>query len=235
MKKLLCVLLFALTCITYSSAQSKMQSVYEIRHAFDFYLHHKSNTAAISANSSANDVRGSAYLNDDFIEGTVYTTSKTKFVAVPLRYNIYNDQVEFRNAEGQIFAIATPEVIEKIEIGECKIEYIPIQASTKVSKSFLEVLEKGEASLYCRQKVILEQAQSAGAYKAAQPARFIRKADEYYIRIGKEAAKPISKKRDLQNIFSHKGKDINAYIKNNKIRPGNIEALRELVIYYNSL
>ncbi len=235
MKKLLSILFFAFTCFIGANAQADMQSVYEIRHAFDFYLHNKAQTQMANSSLYAENIQGSPYLNDEFIKGTVFTTSKTQFVDVPLRYNIYSKQLEFLNADEQILAIAVPEIIEKVEFGDFHMEYIPYQNGKKISKGYFLVMEKGDASLYCRHNVVLEQAKSAAAYQSAQPPRFIRKSDLFYIRINKEAAKPVAKKRELQAIFSNKGKEISTFLKKNKIKPKNAESLKALVIYYNSL
>ena len=52
---------------------------------------------------------------DEFITGTIFTTSKTQYVNMSLRYNIYNDQLEFKTPEDKILVMAAPEIIEKIE------------------------------------------------------------------------------------------------------------------------
>lgn len=235
MKKLLCFLYFGLTCLIYTNAQEGLFVGYNTKQAFDFFLTNKSGTELLDASLVSEKIEGSPYLNDEFIEGNVYTTSKTRFVDVPLRYNIYNDQVEFRNADDQVLAIATPEIIELVEFGEFRMEYIPFLNGKKILNGYFLVLEKGEASLYVKSNVILEQAKQAVAYQDAQPASFIRRSDEFYIKIGKEAAKPASKKKDLQEIFTDMDSSISAYLKNNKVRPDNLESLKELVIHYNSL
>ncbi|MFW6369870.1 MAG: hypothetical protein ACOC10_01540 [Bacteroidota bacterium] len=235
MKKLLCILFLAVTCFPDAFSQDGLLVGYNTKQAIDFFRTNKSGNELIDASHAAEKIQGSPYLNDEFIEGNVYTTSKTRFVNVPLRYNIYNDQVEFRNADDQVLAIAAPDVIEQVEFGEFQMEYIPFLDRKKISKGYFVVLEKGDASLYFRPNVILEQAKQAAAYQDAQPPRFIRRSDEYYIKIGKDAAKPASKKKDLLNIFTDTGKDVSTFIKNNKIKPGNKESLTELVIHYNAL
>lgn len=235
MKNLLCIFLLTLAWVTGVNAQADLQSTYEIRKAFDFYQHNKSLTELLRNSNSTSAVQGSPYLTEEFINGSIYTTSKTQFVDIPLRYNIYNDQVEFKNNDNQILAIAVPEVVEKVEFGEYLMEYIPFREGRKISNGFLLVLEKGEASLYSRQKIVLEPAKSAGAYQSAEPAQFNRKADEFYIRVRNEEAKPVSGKKELLDIFIDKEKDMAEFIKDNKIKTGNAESLRELVVFYNSL
>ena len=170
MRIIACIFFCTLIGMVEAKAQATMESIYEIRHAFDFYRHNQSQTQLMNPFHSTTEINGSPYLNDEFLNGKVYTTSKTQFVDIPLRLNIYNDQVEFRNAEGQVYAIATPEIIELIEFGEYQIEYLSYQNGNKVSTGYFLLLEKGEASLYSKLRVTLEQPKKAGGYQDAQPA-----------------------------------------------------------------
>src|SRR5690554_852179 len=235
MKMLVCILFFTIICMVEARAQATMESVYEIRHAFDFYRHNQSQTEMMNPFHSVAEINGSPYLNDEFINGKVYTTSKTQFVDIPLRLNIYNDQVEFKNAEGKVYAIATPEIIELIEFGEYLIEYLPFQKGNKSSTGYFLVLEKGEASLYSKLKITLEQPKRAGGYQEAQPARFIERPATYFVKIGTEPAKEIAKKKDIEEVFGAKNEKIIEYINSGKIKPNDEDALKELVKYYNSL
>lgn len=184
---------------------------------------------------TAVDIEGSPYLNENFIEGDIFTTSKTQFTKIPLRYNVYNDQVEFKNPDNQAYVIGTPETIEKIEFGEYQLEYIPFQVSNKTAHGFFIVVEKGEASLYARHRIVLEEAKKAAAYQEPKPARFISRPHEYYIRIGMESAVPVTRKKDLNNIFQGGNDKLNAFLRDNKIKAKDPESLKELVRFYNSL
>ena len=97
------------------------------------------------------DIEGSPYLNDDFIEGSVYTNSKTQYEGVPLRYNIYSDEIEFRSDNGQVMVLAAPEVLEKV--GDYQFEYIFYQILNNSRRGYFAVLEKGKASLYSRSQI----------------------------------------------------------------------------------
>ncbi len=210
------------------------QVEYEIRKAVEFFNSAKTHGSNWKNELNETNIGGSPFLNENFTEGSVFTTSKTIFIDVPLRYNIYNDQIEFKTDDEQVLALAVPEVIEKVEMGEYLFEYIPYSSSNNLKRGFFIVHEKGKATLYSRPRIMFEKAKEPAAYQDAQPARFIRKPDEYYIRIGMEPAKPVSGKKDLQAVFSGSNKEVNTFIKNNKIRPGSVESLKELVVYYNS-
>jgi hypothetical protein len=228
-------LIFLITLFLVIYQPAFAQPNYEIRQSIEFYDFHRMKGSNLKQGLSESGIKGSPYLNDEFAEGSVYTTSKTQFVGIPLRYNIYNDQVEFKTAEGQVMALALPEVVEKVEIGELLLENVPYFNAKKIKRGFLVVLEKGPASLYVRPRVLFEDAEKPLAYQDAKPARFIRKPDEYFIRLGGEPAKHVSKRKDIDDAFPPDDSRITTYIKNYKIKPDDKESLLALIKYYNSL
>jgi hypothetical protein len=227
------VLIFAGIQIVF--AQMNYQSAYKIKQAVDFFNFNKTQTDRPFAALTEADIKGSPFLNEEFAEGSVFTTSKTQFVSVPLRYNIFNDKIEFRGDDGRAYEIGVPEVIEKVEFGEYKMEYLPYLTSKKLKRGFFMILEKGYASLYSKPRVIFEEAKNPGAYQDAQPAMFISRPEEYYIKVGMEAAKPIYKSKDLAEVFPDHQKEVLSFLKKNKLRHNNPDNLKELVQFYNSL
>ncbi len=235
MKYVLFILIFTLPFLTKSFAQVSLYTDYEIKQAIDFYNFNKFEKEKFAIRISEPEIDGSPFLNDEFIDGSIFTTSKTRYVSVPLRLNIYNEQVEFKSNDGQAYAIAVPEVIEKVEFGEYTIEFIPYMASNKIKRGFFIVLEKGDISLYSKQNVVYEPASPAAPFKDPQPARFRRKPDEFYIRKGMEPANLVLNKKNLIEVLSIENPKINAYFKKNKVRMKNPESLKDLITYCNSL
>ncbi len=211
------------------------QSDYQISNQLDFFRSNKIAKGEIKRTLTEADIEGSPYFNYDFINGNVYTTSKTMFTEIPLRLNIYNDEMEFKSPDGNIAAIATPEIVEKITIENDVWVYTPYSAGKRVSRSFLRLIAKGKVKLYVRPNVSFKDAVPPSGYKDAEPAQFKAQADTYYIRYGEEAAQLIENKKDLEKIFPDHKKEIAAFIKNNKINHRKEGKLKELVDYYNSL
>jgi hypothetical protein len=235
MKQLFCVLVVSLFCISHGFSQADLQSIYKIKQALDFFNYNKIHDSGLNPVLTEADIQGSPYLNDEFITGTVYTTSKEKYDGVPLRYNIYNDQLEFRVENAPIQAMAVPEMIEKVEMGNYHMEYIPYFDGKKVRQGFFIVEEKGEATLYSRPRVNFEHAKKPAAYQDAQPARFVSRPGECYIKVGEEPAKLMAKNKDLEEIFPNHKKELSSFIKSNKVRTNRPETMKELVSFYNSL
>lgn len=214
---------------------SYSQASYQIAQAVDFFRINKMQSGDWSKTLSESDIEGSPFFNDDFIKGTIFTTSKFQYVDVPLRYNIYNDNMEFKTSEDQVMAIAAPEIVVKIQLGNDVMAYIPYSNVKKIRRGFFRLIEEGNASLYARAEVLYKDAEEPGAYKEAAPARFIRKPDKYYIRIGLEQARLVSNKKELLEAFPDYQEEISSFVKKNKVKPTKPEKLKTLVQYYNSL
>lgn len=231
MKKLNFVVLFLTGFIFCSSAQSG----YQIRETLDFYRSNKMASGEWNPQLTEKDIAGSPYLTNDFQKGTVYTTSKYQYNGLPLRYNAYNDQMEFKTNENEIQSIAAPETVEKIEFDNYKMVYIPYTNAKKIRKGFFIVMEEGNASLYKKPEVVFERAEEPKPYQEAKPARFVERPDSYYIKAGSEVARSIETKKDLTEVFPDHQKEVEKFIKKNKVKLNKPDRLLELVQFYNSL
>ncbi|MCG6187059.1 hypothetical protein [Maribellus maritimus] len=210
------------------------QNILEVRQAVDLFNTSKMLRGDMTRTLTERDIEGSPFLEDEFIKGVVYTTSNTKYVDVPLRYNIYNDAIEFDTGSG-VQELAAPEIVDKVEFGSYTMVYVPYSITKKIRRGFFIVEEEGKASLLVKPEIAFVKATEPGAYKAAEPAKFDRKNDEYYIWIKKNEAKMISGKNDIVDVFPDNHEKIEAFIKKNKIKHRKPEDLKQLVQYYNSL
>ena len=230
MKRYIITVIIFLSGISFLFSQE-----YEIRHAMDLYRTNKIQSSGFKMILTGDDIEGSPYLNDEFINGTIFTTSNYQFVDVPLRYNIYNDQIEFKTPTNEIQALGTPEIVKTVEFGDYKMVYIPYSNARKIRHGFFTVEEKGNVSLYSRLEIIYRKAEEPAAYKEAKPAKFIKKSDSFYIRVGLEQAKKVDSKKELLAAFPDHKDEIAAFIKKNKVKTNKPEKLKELVRYYNSI
>jgi hypothetical protein len=181
------------------------------------------------------EIEGSPHENSDFVLGVVVTKSDQKYENIPLRYNIYNDEMEFKSDEGTILSLSPPEFIDSIIIGKEKYIYIPYAIGNKLLRGYFKVIAEGKASLLVKQNVNLKEAELPQAYKDAQPARFIRTPDDFYIRMEQLEAYPVSNKKELYGILEDKAKEMDDFLKKNKTRFNRLEDMQKLVNYYNSL
>ena len=231
MKKFISSLFILFIAVSFSYSQS----MYQVREAMDLFRASKMQSGDWMKSLTENDIEGSPFLNDEFINGTMYTTSKYQYNEIPLRYNIFNDNLEFQTPDEKVLAMSTPEIVEKVEMGDYIMAYVPYSNAKKIRRGFVIILEEGKASLYAKPQIFYKKPEEPGAYKEAEPAKFIRKSDIHYIRVGKTEAKLVSTKKEMITAFPDHNEEIESFIKKNKIKPSKVEKLSELVKYYNSL
>lgn len=180
-------------------------------------------------------VEGSPHDKSDFTSGSVVVQSNITYANVPLRFNIYTNEMEFQTEDGTTMYLAGPEVFEHIMVGDEKYVYAPYAAGNRMLRSYFKVLAEGEATLLSKQNIILKDAEPPAAYKEAQPARFMRMPDDFYIRKAPAEAFKVSNRKELLSVLSDKGKYMEDFIRKNRIRYNRPEDLVKLTEFYNSL
>jgi hypothetical protein len=182
------------------------------------------------------NIEGSPYLHEEFDSATLYSGSEKRYRGLVMRYNIYSDQIEFKNENDQLRVLTNPEIVRLIEMGEDTIVYRPYQmGGQSVDFGFFLVLEDGPVNLLVKKMMIIREAKLAGAYAEAEPARFVSKPDTYFLQSAGRPAHVIVGKKGLVELFPDKSKEVSNFIKKNKIKTSKPEDLIELVRYYNGL
>lgn len=171
---------------------------------------------------SYGEIEGSPYFSDEFIDGKVYLKNG-KSGAIPIRYNLYTDQVEFMR-DGKVLDLLKDNV-KYIEQGE---EVICQENST-----YYFSRESGKFSLYIKKRVSFHDKVSAGAYWEPEPAKFKRDVDEYYLKEENKPAKEIKNKKALQEMLGENEAALD-FIKKSKIKATKAEDLLELVKFLNA-
>ncbi len=233
MKNYILSLLFIFCFTGYTFGQVTLS--YELRETIDFYRTNKFITESGNNQLLMKKVKGSPYLNEEFVNGSIYTVQRLQYPDIPLRYNIYNDELEFKTPANEIQALATPEIVDKAIFGETHLVYSAYTNSNKIKKGYFVVLEEGKAMLYAKPGVAFKEATEPAAYKEAEPPTFNKKADDYYIRFGTAPAQIVGNKKELIAVFPDNQDKIESYIDKNKVKTNKSESLKELVKYYNSI
>jgi hypothetical protein len=232
MKKYVFTLLFILSRLILTYAQPMS---YELKVMTDLLQSNKSISETHKYELTENDIKGSPYLNDEFIKGSIFTTQRIQYVDIPLRYNIYNDELEFKTPNDEIMALAVPEIVEKAVFGTTLLVFSPYLHGNKTKKGFFIVLEEGKVSLYAKPGIMFKKATEPVAFKDPEPPKFIKKSDEYFIRLETEQPLIINNKKDLIEAFPDNRDKIESFISNNKTKLNKPESLKKLIEYYNSL
>lgn len=180
------------------------------------------------------DIQGSPYSSNEFVKGKVIMKNGVFYKNVPLRYNIYNKEMEFEKNK-VAYSISNSEDIVSVEFGNSKYVYTLFETKTNEKNTFFLLLEDGKAKLLEMQKVELIPKQEPGAYSTASPARFHREASVFYVKIDDNPAVVVKRKKDLLKAFSIHQKEMTDFINKNKISVRKIEDLKKVIVHYNTL
>ena len=181
------------------------------------------------------DVAGSPYEQDEFINGTVMTRQGIKYVDIPLRYNVFADEMEFLTDDDNVMYLSPEATVEYITIADEKYIFVPFIRSNQRQRGYFRLLSEGKASLLLRQHIRYHAAEKAQPFRDPQPPRFTRSPDEYYVRIMGRDALRVSNRREMRTVFADKQTLMNDFARRNRISFRHPADLKALVEYYNSL
>jgi len=179
------------------------------------------------------DVDGSRYENDSF-KLSMVVTQKDTFYDVPMKYNIFDDLVEFKD-KGVVYLLDPLMIVKKIHIDKLELVVDLYEVDGQTKTGFFIPLDDGKVKLLSKKVIKFQQMQPAKALQAANtPAKFIKSPDEFYLRIGNNPAVQINKVKKAIEMFPDHQKSLLSYADRRKISVKRDELIA-LWAYYNSL
>jgi len=241
MKKLFLILFFG---SFFSGANSQNEGfIYDggltIKTSNEFYLYTSNTSKNINDFLKDNEIEGSPYLNNDFIKGYVVTIDSLKYIDIPLRYNIYNDEIEFEQ-NANVFALDNPLNYNEISIGTHIFLYLAFESGSgdnQNKSTYFEVLNPTQDLLLLKRfGVQFNKVTSAQGYVEAQPANFKKTPERFYLKFkNNELAKEVGNLKSTLSMFSDRSDEIASFIKKRKLKLRKEEDLITIVNYYNGL
>jgi len=235
MKHLFCIQCLLIFIFDFCEAQVEVSDISKAENYIDSYVADDAKYNENIKNVSYKEIQGSPYLIDSFVVGSIYTNRNEQFQNIPVRYNIYTDNVEYIMGASSVLELKNPETVENIDYGNFKLIYLSQSNKNKSRNGFFIVLTEGNATLLSKPGVTLHKPTQTGGYDDAQPPRFSRNPDTYYIKVGKNQAKIIRNKRHLITSFPDSREELSKYIKAHNTKIADQKSLSDLVQFYNSL
>jgi hypothetical protein len=176
------------------------------------------------------DIQGSPYLNENFVSGELYFIDTSAF-RLPLRYNIYNDEMEYQLNDNN-FVVDNPQMLNKIVINKSVFVYLPF-----IEKGgYFELLVSGKSFLVQKRIVTFKPAEGPKPIEGADiPAKFIKEKDKFYIVLNNTETIRIDKLKTLVGALNDKKAIIESFLKSERIKNTKKENLIKIMEYYNSL
>lgn len=167
---------------------------------------------------------GSPYLNDELLSATV-STKNIKFIPVPMRYNIADDEMEY--LVGSVRYLLDPDPkIKRIEIGK---DVFVVARERKYG--FYQLKLEGDLSVVAKLVVNLRPQNDL----IGVPAKYSRQADTYYVMLKDGTVEKVPNVKRFLALLPEKKDEVARYARDENLSAGDNSGLIALVTYYNSL
>ncbi|MDD4993705.1 MAG: hypothetical protein PHR83_15895 [Paludibacter sp.] len=174
------------------------------------------------------NIDGTPYLNDEFINGTFYIKDTAAF-KLPIRYNIYADHMEYK-MDGIIYYVDSPQSVSKIVLGESTFIYL----SFIEKGGYYELLEAGKYKLVQKRRVEFKHSETK-PIEGLIRSRYESNTDLFYLVNNQNQAFKIGNMNSVLKALQDQRTKIETFIKLEKIRNTKKENLIKIIKYYNSL
>jgi hypothetical protein len=180
------------------------------------------------------EVIGTPYLNETFTQGEVIFDQGAR-KAVPLRYNIYKDWIEYQQ-DNQTYILDADFRIKEVTFDENTFVVGEYPGKRKSRLGYFKLLDSGKVSLLSKQLVLYKEYQQAQALQSSSsPPKYTRAADQFYFKIESGELQKIDNIKSMVASFPDKQDLLMEYVKKEKISAKKEEDLRRLFAYYHSL
>jgi hypothetical protein len=182
------------------------------------------------------NVKGSPYLNAEFLPGTLSMKNGRIFDEIVFRYNIYTDQIEFKRND-EILMFSAPNEVEKVVFESRTFEYGNYYLKNKLVNGYYQLLADGECKLLVRRSSIIKREElPASEFGGHNYRDYFRNEVDHYITKNHRDLIPINKTtKSLVKVLSDKGPEIKKFIAESNLDLKKDEDLGEIVFYYNEI
>ena len=179
------------------------------------------------------DIVGSPYYEEEMSLASISNYDEGN---ISLRYNAFQDEMEFRNS-GEIYYIPKSEHLAvKFVFPAKEYRYEAYTDKNKGYRGYLVVLSDTKVGLYKREQIKFSQAREPqNSYGEYRPAEYTKTSDTYLIKIGAMIDNFPKNKKELIKTFPDKKAEISAFLKKTKISFSKEADLITLVNYLSTI
>jgi len=180
-------------------------------------------------------LQGTPFLDDEFKNGDIYFGGKYKIEQIPLRLNLYNDQLEYKSEDG-IMAFGNPDRIDKVVIGNEVFIFLPKSPLYKIS-GFVRLGNLNFPSIITKMTVDFFKREDPKPFDLAEPKldRLERAADRYYLMKSKHEIKKVSSVKKLIKYLGKYNSELTDFSRKEEFSANDEEELVKLLDYYHEL
>jgi hypothetical protein len=172
------------------------------------------------------------YLEPGWAKGYVVLKDKSMLEDIQLRYDLYNQQMQFVR-EGDTLAFSSPGELDYLYIGERKFIYSEFKCEKGIRNGYFEVLHEGECPLFIHRYI---------RYHLDPEDRptltndvYIRECC-YFVKKPGQPAEPVkANRKSILCVFKDREEDIAKFMDDNHLSGKTCDELKLVIAFYNSL
>ena len=178
-------------------------------------------------------VEGSMYLYNAWKDGKCVLKDGSELKNRKYRYNIYFQQMQFA-FEGDTLAFGVPEQLRKLCLDNKTFIYSEfIDDENGKANSYFQIIENGENKLLLKRTINYKFKNMSGTGLPYDT--FIRHIS-FYIQKGDNPAELLpNRKKSFVKLFDENQDKISIFIKKNRLNIRNIDDMKKIISYYNTL
>lgn len=174
-------------------------------------------------------IKHKTYLTSNYEPATINDLKETVF----LRYNMFKDEMEFTKNGNVYYMNKNKDIV--ITFKNLNSTYKTLFYKDKLQ--YFQIHNQGDNQLLSKQIVsYLEPKPAATSYQKAKPADFKRESDKYYVKFQDNSIVELpTRKKNFYEVFGNNSQEIKKFVKANKISIKDINDLKQVINYYNTL
>ncbi len=178
-------------------------------------------------NTLEKNVVGSPYVIPAYLPGKVNGFKQT----VPLRYNAYTDEIEYKHDTETEYVLPKKEDMSPISIQDkTYLLYDYVDNANEKINGYLVEKHRNKYVLLLREHIKYKEGKDAiGSYDVERPPSFQKQKEVYYYFNNNKVLTMPTSKKELLAAFPNKKNEINAFLKSNKINFSKEEDLKVLL------
>jgi hypothetical protein len=184
---------------------------------------------------SEEKIEGSPYLSDEFVTGDIYAKNGM-YSGIVMRYNIYEDYLEFKQKNVVYILDPNPNVMRKATLGDLTLVLSTFEFKGKPKHGLFILLDSGRLTLLEKRSVQFRPKQEPKAIETTgKPAKYLEGPTDFYYQIGNDQAQELNNLKKFIAALPDHQDEMTQFAKEKKISSNKGYELTMLIRYYNQL
>lgn len=189
------------------------------------------------SNKKDSNVKGSQFFNETFVKGSIDYFGREVNEDIFVRYNAFKDEIEMSQSESdpnEVFILIKSKDVIPTFNGKTYNYLAHRLDDSRASIGYLNIVFEGEEYILFskKRKIFMDGVKARTSFEKDFPPRFI-DTEDYLISFNNGT--PVTIKLSKKGIIDYFGKEINTYIRKNRLKASELTSLIQIIKYSESL